>query len=145
MKKAIVVLVIVIAVGILSWAGIAAYRSQHMMSHDLLVNGRLALQAIEHAHELDGFARTVENDRGYQLFHEAEANRANDSDRRALIALQHYATAIGYIQTFPNDEGFCGEHHCQLLYETCKREMKMFDSGFVPSTSHCRDMAAEDK
>jgi hypothetical protein len=145
MKKAIALSVVLIVLGALTWAGVAIYRSHHMMSHDVLVNGRLALQSAERAHALDGFARTLENDRGATLFHQAEANRANDSDKRALTALQNYETAIGYIQTFPNDRGFCGEHHCQQLYEVCKGEMKMFDDGFVPSASHCRDMAAEDK
>ena len=145
MKRAVAVLAVLVLAALLGAAGVTIYRSQHMMSHDVLVKGRLALQSIEHAHGLDGFARTVENDRGARLFYEAQASRANDSDKRALVALQNYATAIGYIQRFPNDEGFCESHHCQQLYEICKAEMKIFDSGFVPSTSDCRDMAAEDK
>jgi len=115
------------------------------MSQDVLVKGRLALESLERAHELTGLAHDLENDRGAKLFHEAEANRANEPDKRAVTFLQNCATATGYVETFPNDAGFCGDHHCQRLYEICKRESKMFDSGFVPSTSDCRDMAAEDK
>jgi len=145
MKRAIAVVAVLITVGILSWAGMTVYRSQHTMSHDVLVKGRLALQALEHAPELHGFERTVENDHAATLFHEAEANRASDSDKRAVRFLQNYATAIHYVEVWTNDDDFCGQHHCRQLYETCKQESKMFDSGFVPSTSQCRNMAAEDK
>jgi len=139
--------VILASLGVLLmiFAGVMIYRSQHEMSRGFLVNGRLALQALERAHEVEGDARDLGNMRTSMLFQEAKANRANDPDRRALTFLQNYATAMHYIQIFPNDAGFCGSHRCQQLYETCKQESKMFDDGFVPSASRCRDIAAEDK
>ena len=115
------------------------------MSREFLVNGRLALQALERAHEVEEMRRDLGSMRAGMLFQEAKANRANDPDGRALTFLQNYATAMHYIQIFPHDAGFCGPHRCQQLYEICKQESKMFDDGFVPSASQCRDIAAEDK
>jgi hypothetical protein len=145
MRKTMVVGVVLIGVGILSWSAFAIYKSQHTMSRDFLVRGRLALEGFDRVHESDASDNDLANARANMLYHDAAANRANSSDKLALTALQNYATVIGYVHIFPKDSGFCAAHHCQQLYEICKSEMKMFDSGFVPSTSQCRDISAEDK
>ena len=39
---------------------------------------------------------------------------------------------------------FCMDHGCKQLYEVCKEEAKMFDTGIVPRNSRCRNIADED-
>jgi hypothetical protein len=135
----------ILGVLLIIFAGVMIYKSQHEMSREFLFHGRLALQALERAHELEGNARDLGNMRAGALFQEVKANRANEPGGRALTFLQNYATAMHYVEIFPNEMGFCGPHHCQQLYETCTQESKMFDDGFVSSASQCRDIAAEDK
>jgi hypothetical protein len=124
------------------------------ISRDYQIAGRRCLSAIEHWKEVEYENRDVAELRVNADCSEANNHRDNEWDTKADQFLKNYATAVHYSNSLhrpsymPSGDSlaqFCREHGCDSLYEQCKKESLMFESGVAPRNSLCRNIAAEDK